>query len=93
MLLPAQTIEESNRNDTNIVCLQVCDALGVELRVVPMTQQYWERVVAHSVREIREGRTPNPDMLCNSCVKFGEEHTQGPHAQPRHAVQLVRQVW
>jgi tRNA-specific 2-thiouridylase len=31
-----------------------------------MTDQYWDRVVAHSVAEIKAGRTPNPDMLCNS---------------------------
>jgi hypothetical protein len=31
-----------------------------------MTDPYWERVVAHSVAEIKAGRTPNPDMLCNS---------------------------
>ena len=41
-------------------------ALGVPLVVVPLTQQYWDRVVSHSVAEIKEGRTPNPDMLCNS---------------------------
>lgn len=52
-------------------CAQVCDSLGVPLEVVPMTTQYWERVVSHSVAEIRAGRTPNPDMLCNSRVKFG----------------------
>lgn len=44
----------------------VCDDLGVPLVVVPLTQQYWDRVVSHSVAEIKEGRTPNPDMLCNS---------------------------
>jgi tRNA U34 2-thiouridine synthase MnmA/TrmU len=49
----------------------VCEALGVPLVVVPMTQQYWDSVVADSVREIKAGRTPNPDMLCNSRVKFG----------------------
>jgi tRNA-5-taurinomethyluridine 2-sulfurtransferase len=36
-----------------------------------MTNAYWERVVSSSVNEIRAGRTPNPDMLCNSQVKFG----------------------
>ncbi|GBF98571.1 tRNA (5-methylaminomethyl-2-thiouridylate)-methyltransferase [Raphidocelis subcapitata] len=50
---------------------QVCDSVGVPLEVVPMTEQYWSRVVAHSVGEIKAGRTPNPDMLCNSRVKFG----------------------
>jgi len=49
----------------------VCDALGVALEVVPLTQAYWEGVVSDSVAQIRAGRTPNPDMLCNSRVKFG----------------------
>ena len=39
--------------------------------MVPMTTDYWDRVVSHSVSEIRAGRTPNPDMLCNSTIKFG----------------------
>eukprot|EP00850_Spirogloea_muscicola_P015895 SM000125S26100 [mRNA] locus=s125:291752:295371:+ [translate_table: standard] len=49
----------------------VCDEVGVELRVVPLTDDYWDLVVTHSVAEIRAGRTPNPDMLCNSRIKFG----------------------
>ncbi len=39
--------------------------------MVPLTDAYWDRVVSESVSEIRAGRTPNPDMLCNSRVKFG----------------------
>lgn len=50
---------------------QVCASLDVPLEVVPLTTEYWDRVVAASVAEIREGRTPNPDMWCNSRVKFG----------------------
>ncbi|KAF6260585.1 tRNA-specific 2-thiouridylase [Scenedesmus sp. NREL 46B-D3] len=50
---------------------KVCEALGVPLVVVPLTNEYWQRVVSHSVAEIKAGRTPNPDMLCNSRVKFG----------------------
>ena len=49
----------------------VCDQVGVELRVVHLTEEYWARVVKHCVAEIRAGRTPNPDVLCNSRVKFG----------------------
>lgn len=44
---------------------------GVPLTVVPLTTQYWDRVVATCVGEISAGRTPNPDVLCNSRVKFG----------------------
>ncbi|KAK9865124.1 hypothetical protein WJX84_006521 [Apatococcus fuscideae] len=60
------------------VCQQVCRDAGVPLEVVPLSQQYWDRVVHESVSEIRAGRTPNPDILCNSRVKFGAflEHLQ-----------------
>jgi hypothetical protein len=49
----------------------VCDSLGVPLELVPLTDAYWDEVVSESVSEIRAGRTPNPDMLCNSRVKYG----------------------
>lgn len=52
-------------------CQQVCKAAGVELHTVPLTNQYWDRVVSHSIAQIKAGRTPNPDILCNSRVKFG----------------------
>lgn len=39
--------------------------------LMPRRVQYWDRVVSHSVDEIRAGRTPNPDIWCNSRVKFG----------------------
>lgn len=41
------------------------------LEVVPLQREYWEHVVAYTVREARAGRTPNPDVMCNSRIKFG----------------------
>ncbi|MCB1307898.1 MAG: tRNA 2-thiouridine(34) synthase MnmA [Leptospiraceae bacterium] len=49
----------------------VCDQLDVPLQVVPIQQEYWQRVIEFALQEIEAGRTPNPDMLCNSRVKFG----------------------
>ncbi len=49
----------------------VCDKLNVDLEVVSFQQEYWKRVVSYTISEIRKGRTPNPDMLCNQQVKFG----------------------
>ena len=46
--------------------LQVCKSAEVDLHMVPLTNQYWDRVVSHSIAEIKAGRTPNPDILCNS---------------------------
>jgi tRNA U34 2-thiouridine synthase MnmA/TrmU len=46
--------------------VQVCEQAGVALQVVPLTEAYWKRVVSHSITEIKAGRTPNPDIMCNS---------------------------
>jgi tRNA-specific 2-thiouridylase len=49
----------------------VCEEAGVPLTVVPFQKEYWERVVAYTIDEVKHGRTPNPDMLCNARIKFG----------------------
>ncbi|CAM9689666.1 unnamed protein product, partial [Choristocarpus tenellus] len=49
----------------------VCEQVGVPLEVVPLQKEYWDHVVAYTVKEAREGRTPNPDVMCNSRIKFG----------------------
>lgn len=49
----------------------VTEKLGVPLEVVPFQKEYWERVVAYTIAEVKAGRTPNPDMLCNARIKFG----------------------
>ncbi len=49
----------------------VCQVADVPLEVVPFQKEYWERVVAATLAEVQAGRTPNPDMLCNSRIKFG----------------------
>ena len=51
--------------------LQVCDQLDIPLHVVPLTTEYWNHVVQDSIAAMRRGDTPNPDILCNSRVKFG----------------------
>ncbi len=49
----------------------VCKQAGVPLEVISLQKEYWDRVVTHTVSEIKAGRTPNPDILCNQRVKFG----------------------
>jgi len=49
----------------------VCEQANVPLEVVPFQKEYWERVVAYTIDEVKNGRTPNPDMLCNARIKFG----------------------
>ncbi len=51
---------------------KICDKLEVPLEVISLQKAYWDKVVAHTISEIKKGRTPNPDFLCNSEIKFGE---------------------
>jgi tRNA-specific 2-thiouridylase len=48
----------------------VADILGIELRTISFSTEYWDRVFAHFLAEYRAGRTPNPDILCNQEIKF-----------------------
>ena len=66
-------------DDTDVHCTSredlidaaaVADVIGIELEAVNFAAEYRERVFAHFLREYRAGRTPNPDVLCNSEIKF-----------------------
>lgn len=48
----------------------VCDVLGIDLEVVNFSAEYKDRVFAEFLAEYEAGRTPNPDILCNSEIKF-----------------------
>jgi tRNA-specific 2-thiouridylase len=48
----------------------VADVIGIELEAVNFAAEYRERVFAYFLREYQAGRTPNPDVLCNSEIKF-----------------------
>lgn len=48
----------------------VADVIGIELEAVNFAAEYRERVFAHFLRDYAAGRTPNPDVLCNSEIKF-----------------------
>ena len=50
----------------------VCEQAGVPLQIVSLQSEYLDKVVAHTLRELRAGRTPSPDILCNQRIKFGE---------------------
>ena len=49
----------------------VCAQAGVPLEAVSLQQEYQQEVVGYLVAEAEAGRTPNPDIMCNTRVKFG----------------------
>ncbi len=50
--------------------LAIGDALGIEVALVNFSREYQERVFSYFLTEYRAARTPNPDVLCNSEIKF-----------------------
>jgi len=48
----------------------VCATLGIPYYTVNFEKEYYDRVFAYFLSEYKRGRTPNPDVLCNSEIKF-----------------------
>jgi len=48
----------------------VADKLRIPFHHVDLSKEYRERVVDYMFDEYKEGRTPNPDVLCNREIKF-----------------------
>lgn len=59
----------SAETDYADVC-SVGQALGIPYYSVNFEQEYRDRVFASFLADYRDGRTPNPDVLCNREIKF-----------------------
>lgn len=51
--------------------IRVAAHLGIPFETWDFTKEYRKEVVDYMIREYREGRTPNPDVMCNRHIKFG----------------------
>lgn len=49
---------------------RVANAIGIPYYTVDLSKEYMERVFSYFLKEYEEGRTPNPDVLCNREIKF-----------------------
>ncbi|MDO8264146.1 MAG: tRNA 2-thiouridine(34) synthase MnmA [Gallionella sp.] len=59
----------SSRQDL-LDAVSVADTIGIHIEAVNFAGEYKERVFSYFLREYQAGRTPNPDILCNSEIKF-----------------------
>jgi tRNA-specific 2-thiouridylase len=50
----------------------LCYMLNVPLEIVNMQAEYLNTVVEYTITELKSGRTPSPDIMCNKNIKFGE---------------------
>ena len=51
---------------------RVCDDLGIPFYLLDATEIFKDKVIDYFVDEYKYGKTPNPCMVCNRHVKFGE---------------------
>ena len=58
--------QEQDYNDAK----KVCEELGIELHRVDFVKEYWDYVFTYFLEELKKGRTPNPDVMCNKYIKF-----------------------
>mgnify|MGYP000409793695 CR=1 FL=1 len=57
-------VEDSND------AMAVAEKLGIPYQAIDLSKDYKERVVDYMFNEYQQGRTPNPDVLCNREIKF-----------------------
>lgn len=58
--------QEQDYNDA----LECCKIMGIKLHRIDFIKEYWDYVFSYFLEELKKGRTPNPDMLCNRFIKF-----------------------
>ena len=58
--------QEEDYNDAKAVC----DKLGIKLYRKDFVKEYWDYVFTYFLDELKNGRTPNPDIMCNKYIKF-----------------------
>ena len=53
------------------MCQCIAARYGLPLEVVSLHQEYWDNVMEYALKTVRQGLTPNPDIMCNRMIKFG----------------------
>ena len=60
----------SSEEDIEMASL-IARKYGCKLEVVDLHNDYWDNVVAYTIDKVKQGLTPNPDVMCNKLIKFG----------------------
>ena len=59
----------------------IAEQLKIPLDQISFSREYKERVFSYFIKELEEGRTPNPDILCNKEIKFKEFYNYASHEE------------
>ena len=50
--------------------LQIAQQLDIPFQIIDLSVQYKERIIDYMISQYQNGKTPNPDILCNKEIKF-----------------------
>lgn len=53
------------------MCTLIARKYNLPLKVVSLHEEYWDHVMDYTLRTVKAGLTPHPDMMCNKLIKFG----------------------
>ncbi len=53
------------------MCQLIASRYHLPFEVVPLHDEYWDHVMRYALDTVKQGLTPNPDMMCNLVIKFG----------------------
>lgn len=53
------------------MCQLIAKKYALPLEIVSLHQEYWDNVMEYALKTVKEGLTPNPDIMCNKMIKFG----------------------
>lgn len=53
------------------MCTLIANRYSLPFDVVSLHEEYWDNVMEYALRTVKEGLTPNPDIMCNKMIKFG----------------------
>ena len=49
----------------------VAKKYNCKFEIIDLHREYWDNVVKYTMETVKKGFTPNPDIMCNTIIKFG----------------------
>ena len=63
--------EDCSWEDDITMVQMLAKKYNLPLEIISLHDEYWEHVVQYTIDTVKQGLTPNPDMMCNKLIKFG----------------------
>jgi len=63
--------EDCSWEDDITIVQMLAKKYNLPLEIISLHDEYWEHVVQYTIDTVKQGLTPNPDMMCNKLIKFG----------------------